>query len=187
MDGHPFIIVWFSIYVTLTTFLFIGKDTKRKNLPLVIEAFQLLHEKNPSYRLIVAGSDSLSLNVPGIEDKGLVPFSTLPDLYNQSDVFVMPSRFEAYGLVFGEAFAYGLPCIGNDRQEMPYFIEEGKTGYLLRHQNAQELASLMEKAISNTTMKEEEQSRQSEYIREYSWDTVIDRMVAKIEDVTRNP
>ena len=46
------------------------------------------------------------------------------------DVFCMPSYFEAYGLVFVEALTFGLPCIGRNCYEMPYFIEEGKTGLL---------------------------------------------------------
>ena len=47
------------------------------------------------------------------------------------DVFCMPSYFEAYGLVFVEALTFGLPCIGRNCYEMPYFIEDGKTGLLL--------------------------------------------------------
>ena len=41
---------------------------------------------------------------------------------NLCDYFVMPSKFEAYGLVFAEALIYGLPCIGKKCYARPEFI-----------------------------------------------------------------
>jgi len=92
----------------------------------------------------------------------------------------MPSKFEAYGLVFIEALVYGLPCIGRDAYEMPYFIKENETGYLLREESPQTLAGLMEKALANEKMKENVRSKREYYIKEYSWETVAKRIAAVV-------
>ena len=104
----------------------------------------------------------------------------LAQYFNLCDVFCMPSKFEAYGLVFVEALIFGLPCIGANRFEMPYFIEDSKTGYLLKSDHAEELADLMEKALQNREMKMTVKNRRDWYAKEYSWETVASRIAAVI-------
>lgn len=107
---------------------------------------------------------------------GQLPFEKVANLYNMCDIFCLPSYFEAYGLVFVEALSFGLPCIGRDCYEMPYFIEEGKTGLLLKEDDANELASLMESLLKDKNMKENVRCRHDFYLKEYSWDSVAQRM-----------
>lgn len=163
------------------TFLFIGKDAVRKDLKLVLEAFKKIHDKDIETKLIVAGPEKTFSNQDGVLFKGLVPFSQLPELLNSSTVFVMPSLFEAYGLVFPEALTYGLPAIGRNAYEMPYFIDDGKTGYLLNKENADELAFLMHNALINSNLRKNITAKRNFYLKEYSWDTVISRMKVEIE------
>ena len=79
----------------------------------------------------------------------------------------MPSYFEAYGLVFVEALSFGLPCIGRNCYEMPYFIEEGQTGLLLTNEDANELAALMERLLKDEKMKENVKAKRDYYLKEY--------------------
>lgn len=165
-------------------FLFVGKDFERKNGPLVIEAFKKIHKNNPKYEIYIAGPSNLKVNYDGIYNLGLLKFEELIKYFNLCDVFVMPSLFEGFGLVFCEALAYGLPCIGNNCFEMPYFIKDGENGYILKNQDSNELANLMIQAIENLEMRKFVMNNSQEYIKEYSWDSVIDRIVNVIEDNT---
>ena len=106
-------------------------------------------------------------------------YSELVYYYNLCDVFCMPSKFEAYGLVFAEALAFGLPCIGRDAFEMPYFIDDGKTGFLLKSEDSNELSELMRKALESDEMKRNVVDKRAFYLYEYSWNTVINR-IAKV-------
>lgn len=96
------------------------------------------------------------------------------------DIFCMPSYFEAYGLVFVEALTFGLPCIGRDCYEMPYFIDEGNTGLLLRHDDPHELATLMLTLLHDPAYQHRVSSLRPHYLQEYSWDAVAERMAKVI-------
>lgn len=166
-------------------FLFVGKDFYRKNGDLVVEAFNILSESNKQYELYIIGPESLDekyLRNPNIKFLGKLNRDELLEYYYSCDVFVMPSRFEAYGIAFVEALLFGLPVIGRNAYEMPYLVDDGKTGYLLRKQDPIELARLMEEAINNQEMKEEVIRRFDSYKDKYSWDAVAKRIKNTIEN-----
>lgn len=163
---------------TKTKILFVGRDFKRKGGFITIEAFKLLKRQMPNAELFVAGpkENPIKENIAGFHYLGDLNFDEVNRYFNECDIFCMPSYFEAYGLVFVEALASGLPCIGRDCYEMPYFIEEGKTGLLLKNDSAEELAGKMYELLTNDTYKNNVAAKKEWYIKEYSWDTVAERM-----------
>lgn len=164
--------------------LFVGRDFVRKGGPLTLEAFRLLRARIPDAQLYVAGPAQdplLGESLTGYHFLGECDAPTLSRLFNLCDVFCMPSIFEAYGLVFIEALCYGLPCIGRNRYEMPYFIEDGKTGLLLRNDSAQELCDCMAQILENEVFYETVKSRRAQYLKEYSWDAVAERILSIIQ------
>ena len=56
-------------------------------------------------------------------------------------MFVMPSLYEPYGIVFAEAMAHRLPCIGADNCAMPEIIKHGETGYVVPVRDEMALAN----------------------------------------------
>ncbi len=157
--------------------LFVGRDYERKNGPLVVEAFLRLRRKRKDLELYIAGPKAQAYDGSGVHFLGEVPSERLPVYLNLCDIFCMPSLFEAYGMVFAEALAFGLPCIGRNAFEMPYFIEDGKTGYLLRRQSAGELAELMDRLLDNETVFKNVRDKREYYLEEYSWERVAQRIV----------
>lgn len=156
-------------------FLFIGRDFERKAGDLVIEAFKILKAQYmPNAELHMAGCLPQEPE-EGIVYYGDVNYEKVSELLNKCDVFCMPSRFEAYGLVFVESLIYGLPCIGRRFFEMPHFIEEGKEGALIEGDDPKILAEKMFETISDKEMIAGIQLRRLEYIEKYSWDSVAKR------------
>lgn len=155
--------------------LFVGRDFIRKNGPLVIDAFKIAKHLRNDIELYIAGPTP-GEQLEGVHWLGDVSIDDLSYYFNLCDIFCMPSKFEAYGIVFIEALTYGLPCIGRDAFEMPYFIEDGQTGYLLKNEDATELAKLMVELLGNETIKQNVLAKQQEYIDKYSWDAVAKRM-----------
>lgn len=163
--------------------LFVGKDFKRKGGYITYEAFKLLREQGENVELYVIGpqSDPIENPVEGYHFIGQMPFNEEAKYYNMCDVFCMPSYFEAYGLVFVEALTFGLPCIGRNCYEMPYFIQDGETGLLLNEDDPHELASLMLRILHDDSFSCNVLSHREQYIYDYSWDTVAGRIAKVIE------
>jgi len=130
--------------------------------------------------LYIAGPKKwpLSQEIPdGVHFLGLKTADELVDYYNLCDVFVMPSVFEAYGLVFAEALVFGLPIIARDAFAMKDFIKSGDNGYLLKSDSAEDLAQLMHSAIEDAGMRNRVCARRKKYAEYYSWDAVARRII----------
>ena len=56
---------------------------------------------------------------PRVTIEGAVPDARLAELYAASDLFVLPSRHEGFGMAYAEAIAYGLPVIGTTAGAIP--------------------------------------------------------------------
>ena len=168
-------------------FIFVGRDWARKNGELVVEAFKSLALRLPQYnaQLYIAGPSSCPQSIQGnnnIHFLGNLSADELYKYYNLCDYFVMPSNFEAYGLVFGEALSFGLPCIGKNCYAMPEFIKDGKNGYLIQNSDAQELTVKMERLlVDGASMAKEVQNNRESYISLYSWDSVASKITEIIK------
>lgn len=159
--------------------LFIGRDFKRKGGYLTYEAFRILQrELMPNAELFVAGPATDPINLPcqAYHFMGECSQTQLANLLNTCDIFCMPSYFEAYGLVFVEALSFGLPCIGRNLYEMPYFIKDGANGYLIEKDDASLLARKMYDLLNNQDIQNSVRAMRDFYMAEYSWDSVAARI-----------
>ena len=161
--------------------LFIGRDFYRKGGDLVYNAFNILkQEYNKDAELYIIGPKEWPLEnkAEGVEFLGDISYDELIYYFNKCDIFCMPSRFEAYGLVFIEALVYGLPCIARNEFAMKEFIKDGYNGYLIDEDNENELAIKMNNLLNNSEIKQNVLDKREEYIKEYSWDTVANRIIS---------
>ena len=103
-------------------------------------------------------------------------------LYQAADVFCMPSRFEAFGVVFVEAMLHGVCCIGTDHCAMPEIIERDETGWLVPDGDVGELGRRLIVALSDRTRLDAMGSRaRLRALDLFTWDAVARRMVEHIE------
>lgn len=176
--------------------LFVGRNFLRKGGVLVVEAYRILQKKYlPEAELYLAGAAEAEIGtalwgkpeIPeaekgqGIHMLGDLGAEALTEYYNLCDVFCMPSYFEAYGLVFAEALAFGLPCIGRDKFAMREMIEDGHTGKLFSGEDPEKLAEVLWEVLSNPRYREEVEGRREWYLAEYSWDRVAKNICSVME------
>lgn len=173
------------------TFLFVGRDFHRKGGDIVVSAFDKLKKDYPDAKLIIAGPDKNKLpkeivNVNGVHFVGDVSVDEVGKLMSTSTCFVMPSKFEAYGLVFVEAMANGMPIIARDKYEMPYFVSQG-SGLIMKTElsdklEVDNLLECMTSLLSNRTQYlKKAQDLAPDIIKEYSWSAVSERIINEIE------
>ena len=70
-----------------------------------------------------------------------------------------------------------MPVIARDAFAAPDFIIEGENGLLLRKDDPEELALLMERCMTDAHMKEYVLSHMEQYRKEYSWDNIAEKMI----------
>ena len=117
--------------------LFVGVDWKRKGADIVLETTKILHDKGFPVVLHLCGLKQIPVRLPSyVINHGFLRKSDpkenelLLTLYKTSHFLFVPSVAEAYGLVFCEASAYGLPSISHRLGGLTTIVEDGKNGQL---------------------------------------------------------
>lgn len=161
--------------------LFVGRDFYRKGGDLVVKAFQKLKDEMPNAELYIAGPKSEPEEIhhkpEGITFLGDISYNELSNYFNKCDIFCMPSRFEPFGLVYIEALVYGMPCIVNNDFAMKEVVKDGVNGYLISNEDIDDLKEKMKLLLNDETIKKNVINNRENYIKEYSWDTVADRVL----------
>jgi glycosyltransferase involved in cell wall biosynthesis len=90
--------------------LFVGVDWERKGGPVLLDAFRRLRRSHPEARLAIVGC-SPQVNEHGVEVVGRVSLTDVAQFYRKASIFCLPTLNEPFGLVFLEAFSYGLTIV----------------------------------------------------------------------------
>jgi hypothetical protein len=112
---------------TTPRFLFVGRDWNRKGGPELVRTFARLREQIPEATLDVVGTHP-RLDLPGVRGHGSIGLSEprgrdrLQALFENATCYVMPSRFEPFGIAHVEAAAAGVPSIGTTAGGAAYAI-----------------------------------------------------------------
>ena len=121
-----------------------GTRDPRKGFDLLKSALDHLRGEIAELELVVFGQlaprESVNLGFPIHYAGHLHDDISLCLLYNAADAVVVPSRQEAFGYVGAEAHACGTPVVTFDVSGLLDVVEHGKTGYLAKHFDTQDLA-----------------------------------------------
>ncbi len=118
--------------------LFVGELTKNKNIPICVEVAKKMKKMGyePVLRIVGSGTElhklqQLAKKAPGLIEiiEGVYNKDELKDIYRNSDIFMMPSFAETFGLVYGEAISQGLPVIFSVGEGIDGYFPEGTIGY----------------------------------------------------------
>ena len=137
--------------------LFAGRLEARKGIATLIDAIERLMVLDRSARYVLAGDDSAAIGktwkeklrrrdaatAARIEITGEVSAERLAGLYRECDLFVAPSLWESFGLVFLEAMANAKPVVGTSVGGIPEVVEDGVTGILVQPGDSGALAGAM--------------------------------------------
>lgn len=128
--------------------------TPEKGQDVALRAALLLAPRLPHARLLLGGAgperSRLAHHAAGIAQlPGFV--DNLNRFYAALDLYIMPSRSEAWGLSALEAMAYGLPVIASNVGGLPELVEHGNSGWLVPPDSPEALADAILDAASDPT------------------------------------
>ncbi len=117
--------------------LFVGVSWRDKGGAIAYKALLELKRRGQPAQLVVCGCtpppeyDDEDLVREGFLSKNIkADRERLEGHLRTADFLIVPTRFEAYGIVFCEAAAYGVPVLATRTGGVPTIVQEGRTGYL---------------------------------------------------------
>lgn len=164
--------------------LYVGKPTKRRNLPALIAAFgQLKAGRAIPHKLVLIGTSlpgspfEAAINEAGVADDVVtVPYADHHEIvraYNAADALVYPSSYEGFGMPVLEAMACGTPAIALDNTAFPEFSRG--VALLLPDADVSTLRDGMWSVIGDPDRRTEMARRGPERAAAYDWRLIAAR------------
>ncbi len=146
------------------TVLYVGRLEKRKGILDLFEAIPVVLQKIPNVRFVIVGADNSQQDgflrekgmnyhqyfqytypkiTPYVQFTGAVSEDALQAYYKSCDLFVAPSLYESFGLIYLEAMNYAKPVVGCRAGGVPEVIDEGVTGLLAEPGSSKSLAEVI--------------------------------------------
>ena len=105
-----------------------------------------------------------------------------------ADAFVCPSRHEPHGNIVLEAWAHGCPIVAADTHGPAELIEHGRTGWLCRNEDADDMARGMDRLLREPAMRRElAEAGGARYAERFSATHILDRYEEFIDIAVRDP
>jgi glycosyltransferase involved in cell wall biosynthesis len=159
--------------------LFVGRLEERKGLLFLINSLAIYKVKFKEKFIlnIVGKGDSKKykdvvkkLNLEeGIIFKEYISDEELNNYYCNSDIFIIPSQMEGFGLTILEAIQFGIPIIGTNRGSIPEILKDYNRGFLVDYGDCEYLANTINKVhlkIKDNTLKK---PNIEYFVEKYNW------------------
>ena len=172
--------------------LYVGSLEPRKNINILIEAYEKLRHEYPAIKtkLILIGGESplfasVQLKAREFRDdvifKGFVTDLELGEFYRRAKLVAYPSLYEGFGLPPLEAMASGVPVITSSTSSIPEVV--GKAAFLIDPKNREQLTKAMHRVLTDRTLRESMIKAGSQRVLRFNWYRVARGVLAVYYEV----
>ncbi len=167
--------------------LFVGRLVAQKNLPLLLEAAKQLGNK---IQIDIVGKGELENDLKGLIIKyglnnvrlhGPKFGKDLRAYYQKADLFILPSYKEGLSLALLEAMAAGLPVVAVSSEGMQNILGNG--GILVKKPTANNLASALQKLVSDTQLRRQLSRNAKKIAEKYNWQTTTNHISQVYQEI----
>jgi glycosyltransferase involved in cell wall biosynthesis len=161
--------------------LYAGSMKPHKNIDRLLKAFNQLKQKGEveDVCMVLGGGEkenitrlkklALELGIDGnVIFTGMLSAEELTGLMNLADVFVFPSLYEGFGLPPLEAMACGTPVVTSNAGSLPEVV--GDAALLVDPENVEDIASAIERVLTDERLREELVKKGFERVKRFSWE-----------------
>ena len=165
--------------------LYVGRFSKEKSVATMIEAYKKMSGNNKKLFLVGSGPEGKMLknkveseNIKGVHFFGFKSREEVFNFYALSDLLVLPSMRETWGIAVSEAMCFGLPIIVSDNVGSgPDLVESGSNGFIFESGSAQSLLLVLNQMI---TMKDDERKMLGRKSQE-----ILGSWIKKLNDINQ--
>ena len=168
--------------------LFVGRISRIKGVHDLMESFKSLAHRYENLKLILVSSGGTPLALKLIRKFELegkveviegVPHKDMVYVYNSADIFVLPSRFEAFGMSILEAMSCGLPVVTtyqyNNKHE---FVKDRVNGFLVQVGNVADLTDKLSRLIEDEHLRQRLGKKAREtVVKEFNWHLIAEKVI----------
>ncbi len=167
-----------------------------KNLDALIAAYATLRQQGETdAMLVLVGLRSVAaapledrIRAAGLTGQviltGWVPDTDLPALYQGAAAFVLPSRYEGFGLPVLEAMASGVPVVTTTATALPEVA--GDAALLVDPDDRAGMAAALGRVLGDEGLRRELIGRGTQRARQFTWRTTAERTLATLLRVSRD-
>jgi N-acetyl-alpha-D-glucosaminyl L-malate synthase BshA len=169
-----------------TIIIFIGTLKPVKGVQYLIEAMEILRQKNLDVKLLLIGDGKEKQNLEKLVKKlklekhvkfiGKIQNEEIPKYMALSNIFVLPSLSEGFPLTILEAMACGLPIVTTMVRGIPEVVEDGENGFLVEPKNPKEIAEKVLLLLKDDKLREKISNNNKEKAKKYSWENVVEKL-----------
>lgn len=162
-----------------TLILFSSKLQKQKRPDDLIRAVAILEAKGYRLSLLIVGSGEmyselkqmvLDLQLQNVVFTGFINQARLPQVFGASDIFVLPSSNDQWGLVVNEAMCAQLPVVVADGVGCVYdLLHDGENGFMVKAGDIEGLAHALEILLGDEVKRRRMGERSLEIIKGWSF------------------
>jgi len=187
--------------LSVNFFLYLGGFDRRKNLGLLLDAYQILRDRlrNQTPALVIAGKvptrESPALLNPlkmvrerglesAVEFTGWIAEEDKPALYSQAEAFLFPSLYEGFGFPPLEAMACGCPVLASRSSSLPEVL--GEAAILLDPSSPEDWAEGMERVVKEPGLAQSLRERGVERARVFTWEAAARSVLSTLEEAAEH-
>jgi len=150
----------------------IAEMHSRKGHKYLLDAFLKSQKQFPNLQLILVGTGPIENELklkynshPHVHFLGWR--NDIPEILKASDIFILPSLREAFGLVVLEAMISGAVTIATNNGGTVDIIEDGKSGYLIPPQSRERIINTIQTILQNPGQKEDIKKAATKRVKDY--------------------
>jgi glycosyltransferase involved in cell wall biosynthesis len=172
--------------------LYLGAIQPRKNLGVLIEAFEKIKKEKDrkALKLVLAGGSAWMAEETLKKAKGSefaqdifllgqVSFEEAVELYNSAEIFVLPSLYEGFGMPILEAWASGLPIIVSDNSSLAEIGAQASEKF--KAEDVNELVFKIKLLLDNKERRTKLVRKGYERLKDFSWEQCARETLAEIK------
>jgi len=173
----------------------VGRLTPQKGFDDLIRAYPAIRRAVPESRLVIVGEGHMRAELESIaEQEHVRDFTTFAGFINDSelvaglrssDVVVVPSRFEPFGIIALEAMAAGVPLVVSRVGGLAEIVEDSVDGIEVEPNNPSAIAAATVRILSDRELASRLATRGEEKAKTYSWENVARRTIGVYQDAAR--
>ena len=168
--------------------LFIGRLEKRKGAREAIKAFEILKQRKPEAKLVIASDGPLRESLEeyvlenSIEDVtflGFISEEEKLDLLSRCGIYTSPALYgESFGIVLAEAMAMGAPIVAHPNDGYKWVMKETGRLSLVNCDDAEAYADRMQLLLEDDSLRVLWQSWARDYVRQFDYEKIVDQYEA---------